>query len=66
MGVKADEEEEREVVSVPESFEALVTNLLMSCRVHQDHDEEHEVSGDAASLGVMDVKRGFRTDLCRM
>lgn len=65
MGVKANHEEESQVVGVPERFKALGANLLMRRRVHQNHDEEHEMPGDAARLSVMDVKRPFRANLCR-
>lgn len=65
MGVEPDHEEEREVVRVPESLEALVANLMVGGRVHKDHDEEHEVASDASSLLVVDIKGSDWADLCR-
>lgn len=54
MGVKTDHEEEGKVMSVPKGFEALVADLLVSRGVHENHDQQHEVAGDASGLGVMD------------
>jgi len=42
--VDADHEEEREVMRIPESLEALVTNLIVGGGVHEDHDKEHEMT----------------------
>ena len=63
VGVDAEHEEEGEVVGVPERFKTLVTDLLMRRRVHQNHDEEHEVASDTARLSVVDVECLFRTNL---
>jgi hypothetical protein len=53
MGPKGNHEKEREVMSVPESLEALMTNLVMGGRVHDKHDEEHEMTSDATGLRIM-------------
>ena len=63
MSVEADHEEEREVVGVPESLEALVPDLVMGGRVHEDHDEEHEMARNTARLRVVDVKCRLRANL---
>lgn len=63
VGVKTDHEEECEVVSVPEGLEALCADLVVGSGVHENHDEEHEVSSDTAWLGVMDVEGSLRADL---
>ena len=63
--VKTDEEEERKVMGVPEGLEALVTDLVVRRGIHEDHDEEHEVTANASCLRVVDVEREFGTDLCR-
>ena len=64
MGVETNHEKEREVVRVPEGLEALVTDLVVCRGIHEDHDEEHEVTGDASCLLVVNVQREARTDLC--
>lgn len=64
MRIESEEKEECEVVSVPKSLEALVTDFVVGGGVHEEHDEEHKVAGDAASLGVVNVERGFYTGLC--
>ena len=65
MGVKTDHKEEREVVRVPEGLEALIADLVVGRGVHEDHNEKHEVPGDASCLRVVDVQGNLRTDLCR-
>ena len=45
MGVETDHEEERKVVRVPESLEALVADLVVRSGVHEEHDEKHEMTG---------------------
>lgn len=61
--VQADHEEECEMVRVPEGLKALCTDLVMGSGVHEDHNKEHEVPGDTASLGVVDVKCNLRSNL---
>ena len=61
--VKTDEEEERKVVGVPEGLEALVADLVVGGGVHEEHDEEHEVTGDTAGLRVVNVQGKLLTDL---
>lgn len=53
--VDTDHEEEREVMCIPESLEALVANLLVGGGVHEDHDKEHEMTSDATWLCVVDI-----------
>jgi len=55
MGIEGDHEEKREVMGVPEGLEALAADLMMSGCVHDDHDEQHEVTSDATSLFVVDI-----------
>ena len=62
--VEADHEEERQMMCVPECLEALMTNLVMGCGVHEQHDDEHEVTGDSSWLSIMDVCGCYFTDLC--
>ena len=64
MGVETDHEEERKVVRVPESLEALVADLVVRSGVHEEHDEKHEVAGDASRLVVVDVEGNLGADLC--
>ena len=61
--VKGNHEEKREVMGVPERLKALATDLVMGGSVHDEHDEQHEVTGDATSLFVMNVLCGNLTDL---
>lgn len=42
--IQAQHEEERQVVGVPECFEALVADRVVCGGVHQHHDEEHKVA----------------------
>lgn len=65
VSVEADHEEESEVVGIPEGFEALCTNLVVCGGVHQNHDEEHEVTSDTTWLGIVNIQSLLLTDLCR-
>ena len=64
VGVEGYHEEKCEVMSVPERLEALAADRVMGGRVHDNHDEQHEVTSDATSLFVMDILCGDLTDLC--
>jgi hypothetical protein len=61
--VEADHEEEREVVRVPEHLERLRADLVVRRGVHEDHDKQHEVTGDAARLSVVDLLGELLADL---
>ena len=63
MGIQANHEEEREMMCIPEGFEALGAYLVVSGRVHQDHQKQHEMACNATSLCVMDLKRNLCSDL---
>ncbi len=49
---------------IPESFEGLLPNTVVSSRVHQQHAEEHDMSGNTTGLSVVDLDRCRRPDLC--
>jgi hypothetical protein len=55
VGVKADEEEECKVMSVPKGFKTLVADLVVCGSIHEDHDQEHKMTRDTAGLCVMDL-----------
>jgi hypothetical protein len=63
MCVQADHEEESQVMGVPECFKALMANLVMRGRVHEQHNQQHEVASDASRLSVMNIQRGLFADL---
>lgn len=63
MGEEANHEEESQVVSVPEYFEALLTDLVVCSCVHQEHNEKHEMACDATRLGIMDLLGGLLANL---
>ena len=64
MSVETDHEEERKVMCVPESLEALVTNLSVRRGVDEHHDEQHEMTRDASRLSVVNILCSFLADLC--
>lgn len=64
MRVEADHEEKGQVVGVPEGLEALSADLVVRSAVHEDHNEQHKVAGNAARLRVVNVQSNLRTDLC--
>ena len=55
MGIESHQEEESKVVGVPEHLKCLMTDLMMSSRIHQEHDEKHKVSCYASRLGVVNL-----------
>lgn len=83
MGPQADHEEESEVMRVPECFEALSSDFLVSgavparivCDVsemptdviiallHQDHDEQQDMTSDTTWLRVVDLQGSLGPDL---
>jgi hypothetical protein len=63
MCVDTDHEEEREVMCIPESLEALVANLMVGGGVHEDHDKEHEMTSDTTWLFVVDILCTLLSDL---
>jgi hypothetical protein len=65
VSVEPDHKEEREVVGVPERFEALFANLMVCGRIHQKHNKKHEVASDSAGLCVVDIQGNFLADLCK-
>lgn len=62
--IQPEGEEKGEMVRVPERFEALVAHFSTCSCVDEEHDEKHEVSGDAAGLSVVNLKRGLLANLC--
>jgi hypothetical protein len=63
VSVKTEHEEECEVVGVPEGLETLLANFVCCGRVHEDHDQEHDVTSETTRLPVVDIKCISRTDL---
>lgn len=63
MGVHGEKERNEEMVRVPEGLKTLGADLGVRGRVHEQHAQDHDVPGDAAGLGVVDLDGGFGTDL---
>jgi hypothetical protein len=63
VGVHAEQERDEEVVSVPKGLERLLSDPVVRSGVDQEHAEQHDVSSDTTSFGVVDLKRNLRTDL---
>ena len=55
MGKESHQEEKGKVMGVPEHLKCLMTDLMMSSRIHQEHDEKHKVSCYASSLSVVNL-----------
>ena len=63
VGVEAKEERDKQVVGVPEGLEGLLPDAVVGRRVHEQHAEEHNVSGDTSGLRIVDLDRRGRPDL---
>ena len=57
--VHCQQEGDKEVVCVPESLIALLSDLCMRSGEHEEHTQEHDMAGDAASLHVVNLHSGF-------
>lgn len=64
MRKESNHEEESKVVSIPKNLEALLSNFLVGSGIHQEHDEEHEVTGDAARLRIVNIQGSFFANFC--
>lgn len=62
MGEESKHEEERKVMCVPEYLEGLLPYFVVGGCVHQEHDKQHEVTGDATRLGVVYLLSGLLAD----
>lgn len=63
VSVQSDHEEERKMMGVPESLKALLADFVVGRGVHQDHDQQHEVTSNSTRLGVVDLEGGLLSDL---
>lgn len=55
MSVHRQEEGDEQMVSVPESLVALLADLGVGSRIHEQHAQQHDMSGDPAGLCVVDL-----------
>jgi hypothetical protein len=63
MGVETEHKDESQMMRIPESLKALLTDLLVSGCVHQKHAKKHDMSSDSTRLLVVNVEGLERTDL---
>lgn len=63
VGVETKEKRDKQVVSVPESLEGLLTNSVVSCGVHEKHTQQHHVAGGTTRLRVVNLNCGLCTNL---
>ena len=63
MRVQSQEEDNGEMMRVPERLKRLLTDTMMGGGVHQKHAEQHDVSGDTANLSVVDLDGSHGTNL---
>jgi hypothetical protein len=63
MSVETEQERNKEVVRVPEGFERLLSDLVVSRCVHKQHAQKHGVASHTTSLQIVNVKSIARTKL---
>ena len=63
MGVQADQPQDSKVVRILKRLEALLPYLDVSTRVHEKHDEEHDMASETSSLSVHNRPCSFLTYL---
>jgi hypothetical protein len=61
--VHAEQERNEEVVGVPKGLEGLLSDPVVRSGVDQQHAEQHDMSCNATSLGVMDLECDLWADL---
>jgi hypothetical protein len=66
MGVKAEQEWNEEMMGIPEGLKGLLTDLVVSGRVHEEHAKEHDVACDASNFCIMNLKSGHLSNLCSL
>ncbi len=65
MSIETDHKKEGEVVGCTKMPRSIAYGSSdVGGPVHQDHHEEHEVTGDTARLGVVYIQSGFLSNLC--
>ncbi|KAB8446195.1 hypothetical protein FH972_025177 [Carpinus fangiana] len=63
VGVHGKQERNEEVMGVPKGLIGLLADLGVGGGEHEEHAEEHDMAGDAAGLGVVDLDCSFAADL---
>jgi hypothetical protein len=54
------------MVSVPESFERLLSNFVVCCCVHEQHAKQHDMPSHTSWLGVVDLNCCNGSNLCSL
>jgi hypothetical protein len=64
MSIQRQNKNEGEMMSIPKRFECLLSQWCMRCSVHQEHAEQHDMSGNSTCLGIMYLESRYwsRTD----
>lgn len=63
MGIHSKQKWDEQVVRIPESLVGLSPYTMMGGGVHQKHAQKHNVSSDAAGLGIMYLYRSLWSNL---
>jgi hypothetical protein len=61
--VHSEQERNEKMMGVPESLKRLLSNPVVGSRVNQQHAEQHDVSSNTTSFGVMNLECDLRSDL---
>jgi hypothetical protein len=61
MGVERQQEDERQMVSIPKRFERLFSDRRVGGGIHQEHAEQHDVTSNTSGFGVVNLQRGDRS-----
>jgi hypothetical protein len=62
MRVHCQQERDEQMVRVPESLVALLPDLGVRGREHEQHAQKHDVAGDTAGLHVVNLHSGFSSN----
>lgn len=63
MSIHAEEKGDEEVVGIPKGFKGLLSDLVVSCGIHEQHAQKHDVACDASRLSVVNLDCRHWSDL---
>ena len=61
--VHTKQEWDEKMVGVPKGFERLLSNPVVSSGIDEKHAQQHDMSGNTTSFGIVDLQRNLRTHL---
>ena len=61
MGIHGQQKRNKQMMRVPERLERLLSDLGVRRGVHQQHAQQHDMTGDAPNLRIVNLHRADRS-----